>query len=65
MVELGESARGYGDGQRVPGLRAPDAKQAERVLEFFRTCQNMNCVTPRTVWPNENSFCDDPNRKEG
>lgn len=65
VVELGDSARGYGDGQHVPGLRAPDAKQAERVLEFFRTCQNMNCVTPRTVWPNENSFCDDPNRKEG
>ena len=63
VVELGESTKGFQDGQHVPGLIAPDSKQSERIYSFFKTCRNMNCVTPRTVWPNEDSFCDDPNRQ--
>lgn len=63
VVELGESTKGFQDGQHVPGLIAPDSKQSERIYTFFKTCRNMNCVTPRTVWPNEDSFCDDPNRQ--
>ena len=63
VVELGESTKGFQDGQHVPGLIAPDSKQSERIYTLFKTCRNMNCVTPRTVWPNEDSFCDDPNRQ--
>jgi hypothetical protein len=58
----GSGDEGWGGKLGVPEVTNLSPQQRARIGRIFQVCDNLNCVPPRTPWPDHREGCRVPNK---